>query len=318
MITINYLSNTRSKTFWKITKNFLNLIKEENKSKIKINILSTGRTDFEGPDGIATNIVVFNPGLNYMDKINYAISEDTYYSVKLDEDCFISNHVWDYMIENVDVLKSEDNLLLAPLLSNNIPLVDQFIESFITDENVKNKIYSDFLNRNMPDGLWGVDYSPLNAYTLQATSWNPSHFYQGVDQINHFYKGIHPIRICAEAQIILNDYILNNFDKIANKQKYSIDEFDSPYYTNSVFFIKTSDWKKIVFMPAYDAFDEVSLNVFKNNFNKKTLYVKNGFSVHLTYNTIHNSNYNSFGIGMENGIAYENSLVEKIEKIMVR
>jgi hypothetical protein len=314
MITINYLVHKRSKIFWEITKYFLNLIKEENKSKIKFNILSTECYDFEKLDGIETNIIVFNDGYNYMNKVNYALSQDTKYSVKLDEDCFIGNHVWDYLIENVNCLESENNLLLAPLLSNNIPLVDQFIESFVSDESVKNEIYDYFLKRDMPNGLWGVDYSSLNKYTLLADSWSPSNFYEGVDKINHYYKGIHPIRICAEAQIILNEYIMDNFDKLTDKQNYSIQEFKCPYYTNSVFVIKTEDWRKIVSMPSYDAFDEVSLNVFKNSFGKKIFYVQNGFSLHLTYNTIHNLNYSIWGIGVSDGIDYENSIMEKIYK----
>ena len=162
MITINYLAHDRSTNFWNITKYFLNRIKEENKREIRVNILSTHTADFERLDGIETNIVLFNSGYNYMAKVEYALSQDTKYSVKLDEDCFIGNHVWDYMIENVKVLDSDDNFILAPLLSNNIPLVDRFIESFVTDESVKEQIYSDFLKRNMPNGLWGVDYSPLN------------------------------------------------------------------------------------------------------------------------------------------------------------
>jgi hypothetical protein len=312
MITINYLAHDRSNNFWNITKHFLNLIKEENKSKIRVNILSTHTTDFELLDGIETNIVLFNFQYNYMSKVEYALSQNTEYSVKLDEDCFINNHVWDYMIENVNILEPEDNFIFVPLLSNNIPLVDQFIESFISDEFIKNEIYSLFLQRNMPNGLWGVDYSSLNQYTTEATSWNPSLFYEGVNRINHYYKGIHPIRISAEAQVILNDYIINNFNKITDKHIYSTEEFICPYYTNSVFMIKTEDWKRSISMPGCDGFDEVPLNNFKNTFNKKTFYVKNGFSLHLTYNTIHNSNHNIWGIGMKDGINYENNLLEKI------
>jgi hypothetical protein len=312
MITINYLAHDRSNNFWNITKHFLNLIKQENKRKIRINILSTHTTDFERLNGIETNIVLFNSGYNYMSKVEYALSQNTKYSVKLDEDCFIGNHVWDYMIENVDLLDSDDNFILTPLLSNNIPLVDKFIESFVTDETVKEQIYSDFLRRNMPNGLWGVDYSPLNQYTLQASSWNSTAFYEGVSNINHYYKGIHPIRICAEAQVILNDYIMDNFRNITDKQDYSIEEFTCPYYTNSVFLIKTEDWKRVVLTPGSDGFDEVPFNNFKNAFNKKTFYVKNGFSIHLTYNTIHNSNHNVWGIGMTDGIDYEINLLKKI------
>lgn len=312
MITINYLAHDRSNNFWNITKHFLNLIKEENKQKIRVNILSSQNVEFESLNGIETNLVLFHSGYNYMEKVYYALSQDTKYSVKLDEDCFIGNHVWDYMIENVELLDSDDNFILAPLLSNNIPLVDKFIESFVTDELVKDQIYSDFLKRNMPNGLWGVDYSSLNEYTLQANSWDSNSFYDGVSKIDHYYKGIHPIRICAEAQVILNDYIMDNFHKITDKQDYTIEEFSCPYYTNSFFLIKTEDWKRVVETPGSDGFDEVPFNNFKNAYNKKTFYVKNGFSIHLTYNTIHNSNYNIWGIGMENGIEYEIKLLQKI------
>lgn len=313
MITINYLSHNRPIEFWKITEYFLNKIKPENKSKIRVNILATETPEWQALDDIETNLISFpHGGMNYMQKINHAISENTKYSVKLDEDCFISNHVWDYIIENIDILESDENFALVPLLSNNIPLVDQFIESFIEDEDIKEQIFKDFLARNMPNGLWGVDYSTLNEYTINATLWDSLKFYDGVRKINHHYKGIHPIRICAESQVILNDYILNNFNKISEKQEYSIKEFTCPYYTNSVFFIKTDDWKKVLEMPAYDAFDEVQFNMFKEQFNKKTFYVDNGFSFHLTYNTIHNINHNMWNIGMQDGKDYEIKLIKNI------
>lgn len=317
MITINYLCHVRPQKIWKITEYFLNKIKPENKSKIRVNILATEIEEWDSLDGIETNLITFSHGnMNYMQKINHALSQDTKYSVKLDEDCLINNHVWDYIIENIDILEDDENFALCPLLSNNIPLVDYFIEQFVEDENVKKNIFEHFLSRSMPNGLWGVDYSPLNQYTINATSWNHTEFYNGVRKINHHYKGIHPIRICAEAQIILNDYIMNNFEKMLNKQEYFIEEFTCPYYTNSVFFIKTEDWRRVLKMSAYDAFDEVQFNMFKEQHDKKIFYVNNGFSLHLTYNTIHNINHNMWGIGMNNGQDYEAKLIEKIyEKI---
>ena len=170
----------------------------------------------------------------------------------------------------------------------------------------------------MPNGLWGADYSSLNQYTINAESWKPSEFYNGVRKINHNYKGIHPIRICANAQIILNDYIMDNFDKILDKQDYSIKEFTCPYYTNSVFFIKTENWRKVFSIPAYDAFDEVQFNIFKEQFNKKIFYVENGFSFHLTYNNIHNVNHNMWGIGMQDGRDYEFKLIQKIYNKLIK
>lgn len=306
MITINYLTHHRNKVFWDISKYFFDRIKEENKSKIKLNILSTNNIDFVLPDRIETNVVSFDDNeLNYISKIRYAISQDTEYSVKLDEDCFINNHIWDYMIENVSILENQSNLAIVPVLSNNIPLVDNFIKNFITDLKVKDKIYKNFLNQNMPNGLWGVDYSPLNQYTINADSWDPENFYDGVSQLNHFYKGIHPIRICANAQLILNKYILENFDRIVQKNNYSLQEFSCPYYTNSMFLIKTKEWINVLNTESFDAFDEVQFNVYKNRFNKKLFFVENGFAIHPTYNTIHNVNYNVWGIGLPDGKGYE-------------
>ena len=36
----------------------------------------------------------------------------------------------------------------------------------------------------MPNGVWGVDYSSLNDYTINAKTWNPKNFYNGVENLN--------------------------------------------------------------------------------------------------------------------------------------
>ena len=71
MININYLAHNRPKEFWEITKYFLNKIKPENKSKIRVNILATETPEWEALDGIETNLISFSHGgMNYMEKIN--------------------------------------------------------------------------------------------------------------------------------------------------------------------------------------------------------------------------------------------------------
>ena len=315
MITINYLSHNR-KNFWKyweITSHFLNKIKPENKSKIKLNILSTKDYNWENNiDGIDFEVHTFpDVELNYMQKINVALEETNKYSVKLDEDCFISNHVWDYIIENINVLDHEDNFILTPMLSNGIPHTDRFVESFIDDEDVRKKIYECYLNQEMPVGLWGADYSPLNSYTINAATWNSNAFFEGVYKLNTYLKGIHPIRICANAQLLLNNYIVENFKRLISKHDYNIKEFTEPYYTTSTFIIKTEDWRKLLDIGAHDSFDEIQLNLYKEKYNKKFLYIENGFGIHTIYNTMY-GNKNIWNIGMENGNTYELEFVDSI------
>lgn len=315
MITINYLSHNR-KNFWKyweITSHFLNKIKPENKSKIKLNILSTKDYNWENNiDGFDFKVMVFpDVELNYMQKINVALEETNKYSVKLDEDCFISNHVWDYIIENINVLDHEDNFILTPMLSNGIPHTDRFVESFIDDEDVRKKIYECYLKQEMPVGLWGADYSPLNAHTINANTWNSNAFFEGVYKLNTYLKGIHPIRICANAQLLLNNYIVENFKKLISKHDYNIKEFTEPYYTTSTFIIKTEDWRKLLDIGAHDSFDEIQLNLYKEKYNKKFLYIQNGFGIHTIYNTMY-GNKNIWNIGMENGNTYELEFVDSI------
>ena len=185
-ITINYLSHNRLH-YSDLMFYFLSKIKPKNKTKLKLNILSSVEYDWSVKCenlGIDYEVIVFNSHLNYLTKIKFAVNSDTKYSVKLDEDCFMNNYVWDYLIENVGVLDNEEILTLSPTMSNNIPSCDYFIDDFINDENVKTEIYNWFLKREMPNGVWGVDYSSLNDYTINAKTWNPKNFYNGVENLN--------------------------------------------------------------------------------------------------------------------------------------
>lgn len=315
LITINYLSHNRL-NYVDLMFYFLSKIKDENKTKIKLNILATNENDWEAKCkklGIEYSVYLVSSDNNYLKKIKISISTDTKYSVKLDEDCFINNHVWDYMIENVDLLEDESILTLSPVMSNNIPSCDFFINDFITDEDIKNKIFNYFLNRPMPNGLWDVDYSPLNEFTINTNVWDVESYYKKLDTLNTNTKGIHPLRISYEAQIEINNYILNNIDKFICKNEYKTFNIDSPYFTNSLFFIKTSEWVKILSQSTIDAYDEIALNKYKRDTNKKFLFVKNGFGIHPMFNTVH-GNKNPWNIGSENGERDEFEFYKKLYK----
>ena len=316
-ITINYLSHNRL-NYTELMFYFLTRIKGSNKEKIKLNILATHDNNWvERCEklGIEYEIYIITSNNNYLDKINIAISTNTKYSVKLDEDCFINNHVWDFLIENVELLENPDTLTMSPVMSNNIPSCDYFISDYITDENIKNKIYGYFLNRSMPNGLWGVNYTPLNEFTTQSKVWDPVSFYKKLDSLNTNTKGMHPLRISYEAQIEINNYILNNIDNFLSKNNYGFITIDSPYFTNSLFFIKTEEWVNVLKQSTVDSYDEIALNKYKKDNNKQFVFIKNGFGIHPMFNTVH-GNKNPWGIGGENGeqdeLNFYNSLLNKI------
>ena len=311
MISIYYLPHTRPIEYTKLTFHYLNQIKPENKEKIQLNIFATNDTDwvqYVHPD-IKIRVIIFPYNGNYLHKVSMASEDNNPYCVKLDEDCFMSNHVWDYLIENINILESDENLLLSPLVSTNIPLVDEFIESYVLDKDVKNKLYNYFLQRLMPNDLWGVDYTSLNKHTIDTDKWNPDQYYDSVWKINHYYRGIHPIRISVESQLLISDYIYETTDRFFRKHDYNIKEFTRPYFTNNIFAFKTKDWKKILMMPN-DGFDEVPLNEYKNKYNKKCFYIENGFCMHPMYNTVFGFNP-KFNIGMNNGLQKEIEIVQK-------
>jgi hypothetical protein len=109
-ITINYLSHNRT-NYSELMFYFLSKIKPENKLKLKLNVLATVDFDWKNKcDGLGIDyeVTIVNSHFNYLSKINIAVNSDTKYSVKLDEDCFTSNYVWDYLIENVNILDDEE------------------------------------------------------------------------------------------------------------------------------------------------------------------------------------------------------------------
>lgn len=313
IITINYLSHLRE-NYHELIFYFLKKIKQKNKDKIKLNILSSTEKNWAElckDLGIEFEIKnFFNYSTGYLEKIQYASESESPYSVKLDEDCFFNNHIWDFIIENVGILEDEKILCLSTTMSNSIPSCDLFIEDFILKDEIKKIIYENFKNRLMPNGLWGVDYTPLNKHTINSSCWNPDEFYKGVEQLSTEIKGIHPLRICYESQKLINQEILKNVDFLVSPQEYKFQEIISPYFTNIFFVIKTSNWKKI--LKNSIQYDEISLNNFKKNNNLKIMYIKNGFCVHLNFNTIF-GNKNPWGIGGENAQFEETILYNQLK-----
>lgn len=234
---------------------------------------------------IETNVFLI-PGGHYMTKINTGIKTNCEYSIKLDEDIFLSVHLWEYFINNLDILNDRKNLFLSPILTTGIPTVDYFIEQFLTP-NQQQELYKIFLQTPLPS-IWGADYTKLNQHTIQASAWNPETFYNEVEQINHHYKGVHPVRFSPQAQFKILEYTIQGLDNITKKNDYSTFSVKRPYFCNSVFGIKTKTWQIILNDSSLfkDEFEEVPLNLYREKNDLNMIFINNGFAIHPSYNTI--------------------------------
>jgi len=289
-VSINYILHNRPyiSSFKKEIAN----ISSKVKSNLTINLLVSNlnrdwKADKEDLEkcGIKTNVFLVEGG-NYMLKILTGIDSYSEYSIKLDEDIFLSTAVWDFFLDNIDILENETNLFLSPILNNGIPSVDLFIDQFCNAEEkqILNKI---FLRTSLPS-IWGADYSKLENHTTKAHHWSSENFYNEVAKINHYYKGVHPVRFSADAQNYILDVVLKRFDKILNCSNMSFFYDKKPYFCNSVFGIKTETWHKIVNDKSLfkDEFEEVPLNLYREENNLSMVFINNGFGVHPSYNTI--------------------------------
>lgn len=232
----------------------------------------------------ASPLIVHSSYTNYIDKLKLCVDMNYKYSVKLDEDIFMSPGVWDYLFSNVNMLDDDQNLFLAPTLSSGIPSCDLFIKHNLTPEQ-QNHMIKLFSDTRFSSAV-GVNYSGLNKSLING--YNENVFWDAVSKFNHFYKGIHPIRVDFNAQSQLNNYIIQNISRFFEDREFFVEELNRPYFCNSVFAIKTDAWKNVVNDQSQyvDNFDEVPLNRYKTNHNKKMLFISNAFAIHTLYNTL--------------------------------
>lgn len=293
---IGYLtsgSNWREKYF-KYFHNSLNIINNIKKIKLLIlhhedishikNILNNNLINYE------YEIICFNINNNYTEKIKYLIShaeENLYdYCMKIDNDILINDSLLDFLIDNINILDDEKNICLSPNISNGIPTVDKFISNFL-DKNDIIKI-NDIFHKHKFESIWGNNYDSLNDATIRCEFWDSENFYNNVRKLPFFYKGIHPIRLDSNANIFLNDKILEKKDLFTKKLNYKLYVNNSPYFCNSIFIIKTKIYKEYFYDKSLwvDAYDEVPLNKYIDKVNGNKIFVENSFCIHILYNTI--------------------------------
>jgi hypothetical protein len=196
----------------------------------------------------------------------------------------MNNHVWDFIIDNLSILDSGEVLFLSPALSIGIPTVEMFMANHLTKEE-QDELYKIFLSTHMED-RWACDYSSLNAHTTGAKEWHHHEYYGAVGKINHYYRGVHPVRQSYRAQKLMFKFLLDKVEQFKAPQDYKIEIAKYPYFCNSVFVIRTDVWRRIVNDPSLfaDSFEEVPLNQYCDRNGLKQAFISNAFGIHTAYN----------------------------------
>ena len=219
-----------------------------------------------------------------MQKIHNSSKTDLEYSISLDEDVILGNHAWDNFIENINILDDYKNLVISPLMSIGVDMVDTFVE--LLNGNIDNIYLNvDFIKTGE---AWKVDYTSLNTHTIYSDRWDYLSFYKSVEKINHHYKGIHPVRVSSDAQTAIAKLVLDNYDEFLKKRNTEFIIYDRPYFTNHIFAIKTKVWNCLLNKKEFfkDAYDEVALNLFRRHNNMNIVTLTSALGIHAAYNTI--------------------------------
>jgi len=242
---------------------------------------------------INSKIMNVHPHDNYMQKVRLAVrfaeENNTPYLLKCDNDIFLTPQSLDYMIDNLSILDNNEYLTLGPTLSSGIPGIEYFMNQYLSESEqniLRNKfLKTNFFNRD------GAEYTILNKHTIDSISWNSMDFFNSIKNLQHYYKGIHPIRMNYDAIDYLNTCILNNKEKFFNTLPSALILNDtSPYLCDSIFCIRTDVYKKIIYDNSLfvDSYDEVPLNKYAWKELMKHAFVENGFAIHILYNWYNN------------------------------
>ncbi len=238
-------------------------------------------------------------GLSYLDKIKVVLTEynNFEYLIKADEDIFISPDSWRKFIKHSpDVLEQDNSLATTVNLSTGIPSAFEFINLLFPKEKIS-LLYDMLKGINVPDCLWGTNYSNLNSYLDKNPEWDEDNYWNEVRKLKCVYKGIHPFRVNIKFQVYINQEIARLYNLFFNSisgSSFKPMQENRPYFCNSFFAIKLPTYQEIINdrSLSYDSFDEVPLNRYSQNTGKNILFLNNSLGIHSFYNTVYEQKHN--------------------------
>ena len=206
--------------------------------------------------------------------------------MKLDEDIFMTTAVWERFLRDC----FEDMPLqsvLAPVISSGIPGVEPFLTSF-SDQAFAIQFRKKLGQVKIPNS-WGANYESLIG---KYDSESQEEFFAAVNDINHHYKGVHPLRFSEELQRELVNQILKNASWRKPLETGERTEFNSfPYFCNSAFVTSASVYREVIEgvdkgIYFTDGFDEVALNQYLERRGRPLIFNGATAAIHPSYNTI--------------------------------
>lgn len=232
---------------------------------------------------------------SYLPKVKIAQQTECEFSIKWDDDVFINSSVWNYLIENINILNTNSDVsIISPILSNGIPSVDLFIKDFLTEDEAK-KVFNIFLKDGIKKhtNIWGSNFQKVQSYLDVTKEWNADEYWDVVRKTNSTFgtnlpdymsiaKGVHPARFSYDYNKFILDKISNNKDWITGKRDYRIEMYPTIYFCNNLFATKTSFWKESQKL-FQDGWDEGQLTLLNEITNKKIGYIRNACGIHMAY-----------------------------------
>ncbi len=271
------------------------LLPDNLKNELWFYILSSGQpTDHTNiaieqlkRNGVNCSFHTLDGPFNYYKKIDFIRAQDTEFVLKLDNDIICNSNVFASMLNNAEVTKDPSVMLLSPLLSTGIPSYSLFIHEFFTtlQKHQLAKIMVDVKYQNS----WGQDYSSLNeVVSKMGGAWNEQSFYECVFNLRTVYKGVGPQRFSNELCKTINNMILDDFWKIKHCVPKGLVSLKYPYFCTSIFLIERAKFNAAIDNKAnqVDPFEEVQINLYRNQNNLDMLFISGAFAIHPTYNSI--------------------------------
>ena len=237
--------------------------------------------------------IVSMPDNEYMSKLEVALQSECPYSCKWDNDVFLNKDIWNFLIENINVVNHPDISLLAPTLTNGMPTVELFIKDFFI-ENEKNLIGDIFIKDNILKDMFGCNYNDIIDYILSLEKWDGDRYWKVMDMHNPtiernnlpwYYgiaKGIHPARFSFNYNMFVSNHAIKNLDLVLNSKKLYLSKYITPYFCNNIFLTKTDFWRESQKL-FFDNWDEGQLTMLANKQNKTPIYVRNCYGIHMAY-----------------------------------
>ena len=228
-------------------------------------------------------------GYDYKERTKICIESECKYSIRIDDDQFISTPLWNFMFNTIDEVLSQERVhAYCPVSSTSIPSIDFFVEDFLSEKD-KETIKAIFKKAGFPGhpGFPDADYTHVQKAIENMERWDSVAYWKAVlnpptTRTFHptIFQSIHPILFSVEANAFLTERIFSNFNKIMEEQEYEcIAVYGMP--NNHWACTRTSNWKRAILeFGANDPFDELAMQCNERKYEMSTVYIKQGFAIH--------------------------------------